>query len=338
VLYALSAAGAGRYPQFEEWLLDKAGRPEPGTPPGLYDGMHGVAYSLGHLGYTQRALDLLDVALSENWETLDSGLYGGLAGIGLNLLHFADSTGEPGLRQAGLRAAELVAQRLGEVDSVPEISGGKDRPLAGLMRGSSGAALLLIRAFDDTGDMSFLDHAAVALRQDLRRCITRADGALEVNEGWRTMPYLDVGSVGIGFVLDEFLRRRHDEQFAEASTAAVRAAQSTLYILPGLFSGRAGILHYLAGRSPSPTADPLVAKQIRGLAWHALPYGGGTAFPGVALMRLSMDLSTGTAGVLLALGAALHTGAVAAPLLAPSHHPAPQSPTPTGVGRLSPDL
>jgi len=52
-----------------------------------------------------------------------------------------------------------------------------------------------------------------------------------------------------------------------------------------------------------------------GLAWHALPYAGGVAFPGTGLLRLSMDLATGTAGVLLALGAALHDQSVHLPLL-----------------------
>jgi hypothetical protein len=50
-------------------------------------------------------------------------------------------------------------------------------------------------------------------------------------------------------------------------------------------------------------------------------------------MRLSMDLATGTAGVLLAVGAALHDQPVAAPLLAPSRVEPSQTPTPAGVGQ-----
>jgi serine/threonine protein kinase len=315
VLYALSVTGAGRYPQFEEWLVQRAKRPAPGSRLGLYDGLHGAAFTLDHLGYRQEALDLLDVCLTENWPSLGADLQGGLAGVGLSLLHFADRTGEPALRAAGRRAAELVAEQLGDEQSVPTTSGGPN-PYAGLMRGSAGAALLLLRAYDDTGDAEFLARAAVALRQDLRRCVTRENGALEVNEGWRTMPYLDLGSAGIGLALDEYLARRHDEQFAAASRGVELAAQSPMYIQPGLFSGRAGILLYLAGRSPSPAKDPRVVEQVRRLAWHALRHGDGIAFPGTALLRLSMDLGTGTAGVLLALGAVLHDEPVHAPLLA----------------------
>jgi serine/threonine protein kinase len=261
VLHAISATGGGRYPQLEDWLVTKATNPQAGTRPGLFDGLHGAAFTLGNLGYHQEALDVLDICLREKWESLGPDLGGGLAGIGLNLLHFADETGEPALREAALRAAGLVAERLGDEpgDDAPTVSGG-ELPYAGLMRGRAGQALLLLRAYDDTGDTGFLDRAAVALRQDLRCCVVRDNGSLEVNEGWRSMPYLGTGSTGIGVVLDEYLARRHDDQFAEACRRVELAARSKMYILPGLFNGRAGILYYRTRRSASPAADPEVAK------------------------------------------------------------------------------
>jgi hypothetical protein len=328
VLYALAVTGGGRYEQFEEWLAHRATNPPAGSRLGLYDGLHGAAFALDHLGYQQKALDTVDICLREKWEALGPDLAGGLAGAGLNLLHFADRTGEPALRVAAHRAAELVAE-WPYPDDHTDISGG-EHPHAGLMRGRAGQALLLIRAYDDTGDIGFLDSAAEALRQDLRRCYKRDNGVLEVNEGWRTMPYLDVGSIGIGLVLDQYLARRYDEGFAEANRGIELAAKSTMYILPGLFSGRAGILAYQTSRLPS--TDPLVTKQIRNLAWHALPYADGMAFPGTGLLRLSMDLATGTAGVLLAIGTALHDQSVHIPLLTATERPAPQAPAPSGTG------
>jgi len=328
VLYALSVTGGGRYEQFEDWLVRRAKTPPTGSRLGLYDGLHGAAFALDHLGYHQEALDTVDICLREKWQSLGPDLAGGLAGAGLNLLHFADRTGEPALRVAGMQAADLVAER-SYPDDDSGISGGI-HPYAGLMRGRSGQALLLLRAYDETGDTAYLDAAAVALRQDLARCYLRDSGALEVNEGWRTMPYLDVGSVGIGLVLDQYLARRPDDELAESSRGIELAAQSTMYILPGLLSGRAGILAYWASRLPR--TDPLVVKQIQNLAWHALPYGGGMAFPGTGLLRLSMDLGTGTAGVLLALGIALHDEPVHVPLLTASVRPAPQTPASSGAG------
>jgi serine/threonine protein kinase len=339
VLYALDVTGAGRFEQYEKWLIQRATTPASGTRLGLYDGLHGAAFTLAHLGYRQEALDVVDICLQENWETLGMDLFGGLSGYGLNLLHLADATGEPALRVAAHRAAELVAaaQTPDETNEDNPISG-SGQPWAGLFRGKAGAALFLLRAYDDTGDTDYLDQAAVALRNDLRRCVLRDNGTLEVNEGWRSMPYLDGGSIGIGLVLDEYLRHRHDEQFAEASANVRRTARSSMFILPGLLTGRAGILAYLAGRDEQIT-EPDVARQVKNLEWHALPYGDGMAFPGTGLLRLSMDLATGTAGVLLALGAALHDQPVHIPLLAPSRGKAagrgepPQTPAPAGVGQ-----
>jgi serine/threonine protein kinase len=336
VLYALDVTGAGRHPEHEQWLLRHAADPPTGTRLGFYDGLHGVAFALHHLGHRQRALDVVDVCLREDWEKLGPDLAGGLAGIGLNLLNLAELTGEPELRTAGLRVSELVANRMAPLpgstpDDPPPISGG-GQPRAGLLHGCAGQALLMLRAYDETGEEALLDRAALALRHDLRRCVVRESGTLEVNEGWRTMPYVDGGSVGIGMVLDEYLARRDTgpfaDQFAEASAGAWLAAQSRMYILPGLFNGRAGILLYLAGRSA--TGEPL-DRQIRNLAWHALPYGEGMAFPGGGLLRLSMDLATGTAGVLLALGAALHDQPVRLPGLSLTAT-TPRTPAPTGAG------
>ena len=88
------------------------------------------------------------------------------------------------------------------------------------MYGSSGPALLFLHAYERTGDARLLDRAAVALRQDLRRCVTGEDGTLQVDQGWRTLPYLDEGSVGIGMVLARYLAHREDEDFPPRSTAA----------------------------------------------------------------------------------------------------------------------
>ncbi len=340
VLYALDVTGGGRVEEYERWLVRRATNPPSGSGLGLYDGLHGAAFTLAHLGYRQEALEVVDIVLREKWESMGHDLTGGVSGFGLNLLHLADSTGEPALRDAAHRAAELVADAQGPEESTEDFPvSGSGQPWVGLFRGRTGAAWFLIRMYDETGDEAFLDRAADALRFDLRRCVLRDNGTLEVNEGWRTMPYLDGGSVGIGMVLDEFLRRRHDEQFAEAAAAVARTARSPMYILPGLLTGRAGVLLYLAGRSADRGDDPDVARQVRNIGWHALPYGDGTAFPGTALLRLSMDLATGTAGVLLALGAALHDRPVHAPLLAPSRDAVagrgepPQTPAPAGVGQ-----
>jgi class III lanthionine synthetase len=324
VLYALSVTRATRYPAGEHWLLERAAAATRGTRVGLYDGLHGVAYVLAELGYRQAALDVVECCLTERGDQLGTDLSGGLAGIALNLAHFAGLAGEPTLFDHALRAAEIVADRLGTAEGVGTISGG-DHPYAGLMHGSSGPALMFLRLYEHTGDRGFLELSATALRQDVRRCLLREDGSMLVNEGWRAMPYLDRGSAGIGMILEEYLTHRDDDEFAEAAAAIRRAARSRFYIQPGLFSGRAGMILYLSRAYPPGQAvwDPEVAAQIRGLGWHRVDYQGHLAFPGEQLLRLSMDLASGAAGVLLALGAAVHEHPVGLPFLCEPRQPPP---------------
>ena len=319
VLYALAETGAGRHPEHEEWLLRRALHPEPGTRVGFYDGLHGIAYALDRLERREEALELLDICRRELDDKLDRiglDLYSGLAGIGLNLAHFGAQTGDEGLWRQALQVADIVSERLGDEESVGEISGG-EHPYAGLLRGSSGPALLFVRLYERFRDPALLDIAATALRQDLRRCIVRDDGAMDVDEGWRTMPYLADGSVGIGMVLADYLAHRADESFATAARAIRRTARCGFYIEPGLFWGRAGmILHLAREQDAADPQDDVVAMHIRRLAWHAMTHKGDLAFPGEELLRLSMDLATGAAGVLLALGAALRDEPAELPFLA----------------------
>jgi hypothetical protein len=312
VLHALAVTGAGRVEEHERWLLTRMRQGVPGMAPGLWDGLHGVAHVLDALGYRQDALDLVDRGLHTPWDAPEPGLYSGLAGVGLNLLHLAGSTGETELGRHGLRVVDILAEQLGGPADVSEISGG-DHPRAGLMFGSSGSALLFLHAHELTGDAGLLDLAGVALRQDLRRCIRAEDGTYQVNQGWRTLPYLDEGSIGIALVLARYLDHRADQELEAYLPGLEAVAASGYFVQSGLLTGRAGILA-AAGMRGSPRA----AELAEGLAWHALPYADGLAFPGDQLLRLSMDLATGTAGVLLALGTAAPGQPAALPFLRPA--------------------
>lgn len=303
VLYALAETGAERYEEGERWLLARTGPPPAGTPLGLYDGLAGVAYVLDRLGHRERALDLVGRILRERWQNLSSDLHGGLAGLGLVLGHLAGTTGETELRDRAAEATEILLRRLAEPP--PDAS----RRRAGLLRGASGPALFLLRRYEATGDPALLDAARRALSRDLECCATRPDGALEVDEGWRTLPYLGDGSVGVGMVVDDVLAHLPDGDPAleRARAGVLTAARSRFYAQPGLFQGRAGMILHL-GRTGAPGAAPAhLAEQIDALGWSAMTYEGQLAFPGHQMMRLSMDLATGTAGCLLALSSVLDT-------------------------------
>ncbi|MER7575375.1 class III lanthionine synthetase LanKC [Streptomyces sp. NPDC126514] len=327
VLHALHESGAARIPAAEERLLRFAKQPESGTPLGFYDGLTGIAWTLQRLGHTASALELAELVLAEDHDALASDLYGGTAGMGLALDALAGATGESGLHAAALRCAELAARPASaSTPSAPPASQGRVR--TGLLHGAAGRALLFVRLYERTRDTALLDLAAEALHDDLTRCVRGVSGTLQVDEGWRTMPYLGAGSVGIGMVIDDYLLHRHDEDLDRARRDIVQAAQATFYAQPGLFRGVAGmVLHLARTHADGPgTAPEDVRRQVGCLTWHAMSYDGHLAFPGEQMMRLSMDLATGTAGVLLALSAALGDRPAQLPFLPPlrrPHEPAP---------------
>jgi len=326
VLYALERTGAGRFPRFEDWLVRHAAEPPHGSGLGLYDGLCGTAYVLDHLGYRDEALRLAGMLLTEKWERLGSDLLGGLPGIAWTLSWLARRTGETEPAAAAARMVDIVTDRL------------RHPPAAdpGLLHGATGTALMCVRAYEAAPDPALLDHAATALRQDLDRCVLDDNGALHVDLGSRVLPYLGRGSTGVGVGLGAYLAHRTDERFAEARAAIRRAALSPYFAQSGLFAGRAGMVYYLARDLPpgTATADPRVAAQIRNLNWHALAYRGHLAFPGDNLYRLSMDLGTGSAGVLLALGVAQYARHDGRPIRLPllDADPAIQAPPAPGRG------
>ncbi|MFE7132484.1 class III lanthionine synthetase LanKC [Streptomyces sp. NPDC057638] len=308
VLWALGASGAPVPQDQIGWLTRRTRAAAAGLPPGFYDGAHGIAYVLRSLGRPAEALALLEQHTRVDPDALDSGLYSGLSGIALALLDFAARGHGDHFHDRGLALASVVRDRV--LARARRAEPPSRATPAGLLRGASGPALLMTRLYESEGDPSWLDAAATALRLDLQRCVTIADGALEVDEGWRVNPYLHSGSTGIGLVLQRWLRHRTEPDLAAALHGAGLAAQVNYYVFPGLLEGRAGMVLFHAmdpGRDPG--VRERLAAQVDGLTWHQLRRRGRIAFPGNQLLRLSMDLATGGAGILLALAAAHGTPA-----------------------------
>ena len=105
-----------------------------------------------------------------------------------------------------------------------------------------------------------------------------------------------------------FTEKRADASVASELPKLRRALLSEFVIQPGLMLGRAGLIGALAAglrRDPDPLAARALDQHLEWMTLHAVPYHGHIAFPGTHLFRLSMDVATGSAGVLLALASAL---------------------------------
>ncbi|MCP2258552.1 Lanthionine synthetase C-like protein [Streptoalloteichus tenebrarius] len=350
VLHALHVTGAGRFPeyeQYEQWLLDSLDT-EPPRRPGFLDGAHGLAHVLDELGHSTAAHDLVEAFGPAVAGLRDHGLSGGLAGVGLNLLHLGVRWDEGACLSQALGIGDQLAER---VAGAPPEPGSRGR--AGLSYGWSGPALLFLRLYEHTGDEGWIDAADRALAWDLRECVERDDGSWQVRDGTlRTLPYLEVGSAGVALVLAELAAVAPHAPSVERLEGLLLACRSGFVAQPGLFLGRAGLVAALvaAARLGGAADDErLVLRHLRQLGWWAMPYpavheeagpsssdrvteprwtpGRGLAFPGNQLLRLSMDVATGNAGVLLAVAHAVD-GTAPLPFL---------SAVPPALGRRLPD-
>ncbi|MGW5876538.1 class III lanthionine synthetase LanKC [Nocardiopsis terrae] len=302
VLWAQSVTGHAPDPEHVQWLVDRAN--EPTDRPGFYDGAHGIAFALDHLGHRSTAEQVIDRCTGDVDEMTDVTLFSGLAGIGLNLFHL--SGGEPDHPHVK-RAREIAARVSEQLTTAERAEVGHhrlpDSPCGptGLFRGWSGPALLLLRLHQVTGESEYLRQALRALYLDLDNCSTTLDGTLQAGTGGVLRPYLESGSAGIALVVREVLRHIDDHRLSEALPFLVRACRSPLVVDAPLFNGRAGLIAVSHEFRDGFGATDVVREHLSHLHWHALSYDGHLAFPGDGGVRLSMDLASGNAGVLLAL-------------------------------------
>ncbi|MBR7834536.1 class III lanthionine synthetase LanKC [Actinospica durhamensis] len=298
VLLALARTGAPVPAHYLDWLVAACRRARTGIPRGLYDGLYGSALVLDELGRRQEARETLDRAGAAGFAP-HAGIHSGQAGAALAYCHFAESAQDSALLDEAVRVGErLDALARGET---PDGAGRLIAPTrAGLLLGFSGAAVLHLRLHDLTGERRWLLAARRALAHDVEHCVVMPDGTVMVRQGHRHLPYLDEGSCGIALVARDYLDRAEDPSLAALIDRVRPLAAGDFVREPGLLRGRAGLVAALAVLGPEGCEQEM-ARSVRALSWHAVRHRGGVLFPGYGLQKLSADLASGSAGVLLAL-------------------------------------
>ncbi|WP_332758391.1 class III lanthionine synthetase LanKC [Streptomyces sp. MT206] len=315
VVHALHRAGARVPEEILERLRRDTLAQRGALPPGLLVGSAGIARVLAGLGRLEEAVDLLRDADEHPLTASCDTLAGGRAGVGLAWLALHRLTGESGHLERAAAAGEHLLRAPGR----PAALG--DHDARGLLHGRSGVALFLHRLARETGETPCLEGGRLLLHQELDRTFPLDDGALSLSDDarfTRAMPYLATGAAGLAAVLTRYVATAPDERCAAALprlVAGIRVSRATKEA--GLYRGLAGLSWFLTGHAELTGTDAAREDAVRaatGLLKYAVPYRRGVRFLGAGSQRFTADLSSGGAGVLLALHRLL-----AGPLLTEPH-------------------
>ena len=309
VLYALRRAGRGCDRRVVRRLRDEAVAAASTSAPGLLFGSAGIACVLAELGEGEAAETLLAAAAKHPLNGTSATLGAGAAGTALGLLIHHHRTGE----QRWLEAAQRLLLDVPDGDALETRLSPTRR--SGLVGGRAGVALALYYTYRVTGDNRLFARGMRLLGQELAYAERVPGDGLQFKASQtdrRIYPYLFAGSAGQASVLSRYLAHRPDAEFEDGSTLraadvleqCLRACSIRFTALPGLFPGLAGLASVLAGagrRLGRPDLVDAAFTSARGLFRYAISQDEGVGWLGEPGVRLSADLWSGSAGILLAV-------------------------------------
>ncbi|RKT79854.1 protein kinase-like protein [Terracoccus luteus] len=304
VLSALAVLGEVVPERHLDWLAERAVG-EPAAHRGLAHGSDGVALALARTGRPEQALAVIRASRGRDALAASGVSWGhGHAGVAAALSETARLTGsdEP-LEEAEAAARTAVALVARDIAGARSGDGAAVRP--GLLHGYAGTGLALLRV----ADAWWAAHLRPGLLEAADRCVEHElalcavhDGHLLGRDPRGLLPYLGSGSAALALLLRATGRLDDDLGSGTLRDALLRVLRKPTLGAAGLGEGRAGILLALETLAPH---DAMVAVHRDRLSWHVAPRTGGSADElyvlGEMNHRLSTDLATGSAGVLVAL-------------------------------------
>lgn len=274
-------------------------------PAGLHHGLAGIAWALLELGEVDRARAALEISATHPLLDSSFDFYMGLAGWGMANLRFWMATGEhpflEAARSAGTKLAG-AAQRRDAGLCWP----GKDGVVSyGLGHGASGIALFLLYLDQALGG-GFSDMARSAFEHELSCGVEVPDGGIswKRDDGPQRIvsPYWRQGSAGIGIVALRFWKAFGDVRYREVIDKILVDCDRKYTVFPGRNDGLAGIGEFLIDAFQATGDRRFLQSAHRaaaGIKLFLVEQKEGAAFPGNGLARLSCDLATGSAGILM---------------------------------------
>lgn len=271
---------------------------------GLFTGISGIAGALFEIGMKSEAVSLAKSIDKDSIALLkDISLQSGLAGIGLSQLSFFKMTADDFFSDS----CKISATRLMNLFDETK----KSNIDASLLIGWTGVALFLCEMNFVFKQNKYINYA-ISIIDTIIKYRVKADNdskdilVLDDRTGMdKLVPYLENGTVGLSLVMIEIAQKYpkflNDNRKHVISRLVSSCCMYCSY-LSGLFSGYSGFL-LLGTAVTSIYGDTQIEyESLQSLNMYALSDNPDEVlFPGNMGFKCSMDLETGSSGVLLAL-------------------------------------
>ncbi|ERN52022.1 class III lanthionine synthetase LanKC [Alkalihalophilus marmarensis] len=270
---------------------------------GLLSGRAGIAGVLYQIGFREKANKIFnEITIDRN--SRDITLYSGLAGVGLSLLSASNLTEDKHLYSKSVQAAEKLVELLKE--DIQIMKDDWDTITKGLIHGWSGVSLFFSTLYHFNGENKWLEYALLALQKDLDQCEFE-EGAqfYQVKDDARYVPYLAGGSGGVGLAMIQYKNVSGSIELWQKELHGIGvAANSKTFFGPGLFRGLTGLISAADAVDRNlklPSEKGYLERTFSTINLYLLEQEDRYYIPGDYNYRLSGDLFSGAAGVLLAL-------------------------------------
>lgn len=237
----------------------------------------------------------------------DYSLYSGLSGIGMALLSLGASRNSHEEKMLSYILSKVYERCDCGLTSQDMLSSKADFTL---MKGWLGAGLFLWKASLCRKDDALRSRAESIFRLTLTH-LANADNKERpmyyvdhLKNKPRTMPYLDCGTSGVALAFIEVYKDGNESMEFLNEEFLRRLSQGSDMVCTfngGLFGGYVGLLPAAIALRDLGIDDELWERIIDGLNLYLMKNNGNIVFPGLYGYKCSMDLGTGSAGVLLAL-------------------------------------
>ena len=263
---------------------------------GLLTGLSGIATVLYDCDYKDSSIHMMDMIIDSYIEKNDDdlSLRSGLSGIGLAFIYLYSNTNNYKYKKFAEQLAKKVISDITNNKNINPIDG--DAIKLGLIDGYSGISLFISILYFVTRDEFYLNNAISMLEKDLEGTVKNRNDILEVHDTprGRTLPYLANGSIGIAIAIEVLNKVSDKNLFVEELKDLIKVSKYSICVEPSLFAGMGGffINNYF---------DNKIQETLKKIKLFLLEKDDGYVTTGRWAYRLSLDVQTGSTGILLGL-------------------------------------